>query len=249
MIGTTAFVKIYQQNLLSIKFIHHLNLSMLEFYIRAFLLLSLSTYILHATSLSWDKTEVDMEMEPDQKEAHACFTVTNISDQTLRIKDIKTSCGCTQSIIKGKILEPGAKSEIIGIFNKGKRRGKNINKLRVYIEGFSEPVATLSMNVYIPSLISAKPEIVYWSKNNKRSSRRILISLDERYIDNITGIDYENSRLSILEEPGEQDSGIERVLIVKPRNYDSPYRGNIIVYGSGPGGRKADIHLHAFVQP
>ncbi len=202
-----------------------------------------------ASTLVWDKLEAYVEMTPEQEEASASFKVTNKGEETLRIADIKANCSCTSSIINGKILEPGVTKEIVGIFNKGKRQGQNRYNLRVYLDNLTEPVATLSMNVRIPTLIEAKPQIVYWKESDGKSERRIQLTLDSNYIDEIIHIDYDTRRLKVTDEPSRPKSGIARVLVVEPKSYDIPYRGAITVYGSGPGGRKAETRVHTFVQP
>jgi hypothetical protein len=202
-----------------------------------------------ASTLVWDKLEAYLEMTPEQEEARATFKVTNKGEKTLRIADIKTSCGCTSSIINGKILEPGATKEIVGVFNKGKRQGQNRYKLRVYLDKLVEPVATLSMNVRIPTLIEAKPQLVYWKKGSAKSARRIRLVIDSNYIDEILRIDFDPERLRVTDEPSTPESGLAKVLIVEPKSYDLPYRGAITVYGSGPKGRKAQTRVHTFVQP
>lgn len=202
-----------------------------------------------ASTLVWDKLEAYLEMTPEQEEARATFKVTNKGEKALRIADIKTSCGCTSSIINGKILEPGATTEIVGVFNKGKRQGQNRYKLRVYLDKLVEPVATLSMNVRIPTLIEAKPQLVYWKKGSAKSARRIRLALDSNYIDEILRIDYDSERLRVTEEPSTPESGVAKVLIVEPKSYDLPYRGAITIHGSGPKGRHAQTRVHTFVQP
>jgi len=67
---------------------------------RTLIILSLlNPLILHGSNLSWDRTEVKLEMEPEQKEIRASFKVTNEGEDRIRISRIKTSCGCTGSII------------------------------------------------------------------------------------------------------------------------------------------------------
>lgn len=202
-----------------------------------------------ASTLVWDKLEAYLEMTPEQEEARATFKVTNKGEKTLRIADIKTSCGCTSSIINGKILEPGATKEIVGVFNKGKRQGQNRYKLRVYLDKLVEPVATLSMNVRIPTLIEAKPQLVYWKKGSAKSARRIRLAIDSNYIDEILRIDFDPERLRVTDEPSTPESGLAKVLIVEPKSYDLPYRGAITIHGSGPKGRHAQTRVHTFVQP
>lgn len=209
----------------------------------------LSSTLFAASELSWDTTEVKIHMGPDQEEARASFTVTNEGDETVRISRIKTSCGCTGSVIDRKIIAPGESTEIIGVFNKGKRQGLNRNRLQVFLDSQPDPIATLLMSVQIPTLVEATPQIVYWNSQSARSARKVRLSLDERFIDEIVEIDYDRNRLTVTEETGEANNGVARILVIEPKTYDEMYRGTITVRAIGPGGRKAETRLHAFVQP
>jgi hypothetical protein len=202
-----------------------------------------------ASTLVWDTTEAHIEMEPDQEEARAVYTVTNEGDKTVRIARVKTSCGCTGTILNKKIIGPGESTEIIGTFHKGKRQGLNRNRLQVFLDSQPEAVATLLMNVQIPTLIEAMPQIVYWNAQSSKSERRVRLNLDERYINEILEIDYDRTQLSLTEEAGDPKTKTDRFLVIEPKSYDTLYRGTITIYGSGPDGRKAETRVHAFVQP
>jgi hypothetical protein len=220
----------------------------LRFYQTALVFIG-STLALSASTLEWDTTEAHIDMKPDQEEARATYTVTNKGDTAVRIARIKASCGCTGSIVDKKIIGPGESSEIVGTFHKGKRQGLNRNRLQVYLDNQPEPVATLLMNVQIPTLIEALPQIVYWNSTSSKSARTVRLTLDERYIDEILRIDYDREKLTVTEKLGEDDSDTDRILLIEPKDYSTLYRGMITIYGSGPGGRQMDTRVHAFVQP
>ena len=205
--------------------------------------------LLTASALVWDSTEAHLKMEPEQEQIRTSFKVTNEGEKTVRIARVKTSCGCTGSILDKKIIKPGESTEITATFNKGKRQGLNRNRLQVFIDSQAEAVVTLAMNVEIPTLIKATPQIVYWSPSSSKTERRVQLSLDEQYMDKILRIDYDESRLTITEEPGEANKGIQRVLVIEPKDYDTLYRGTINVHASGPNNRKAETRIHTFVQP
>lgn len=191
---------------------------------------------------------MELEMKPEQEEIRASFTVTNKEKKRIRIARVKTNCGCTGSIIDRKILQPGESTEIIATFAKGKRQGTNVNNLQVYIDSEPNPVATLQMTVHIPKLIDAMPQIVYWTPASAKTERRITVTLDKRYVDTITDIEYDENKLSIIEEePASGDASL--ILSVTPKAYDVLYRGNIVIKAKGKDGRTAEIKAMAFVQP
>lgn len=204
--------------------------------------------LLAASNLSWDRTEVKLEMKPEQKEVRASFKVTNEGEDRVRISQVKTSCGCTGSIIDRKILDPGDTTEIIATFNKGKRQGLNRLQLDVFIDSQAEAVATLRMNVEIPELVDAMPQVVYWNPSGSKNERRVAVTLDKRYVDEITSIDYDRNKLNVAEEK-DPSGKATRLLRITPKSYDELYRGTITVTAKGKEGRKAEAKILTLVQP
>jgi len=202
----------------------------------------------HAAKLQWNRTEARLEMTPDQEEIEAAFKVTNKGDETLRIARIKTSCGCTGSVVDRKILRPGDSTEIIGRFNKGKRKGKNHTKLQVFLDSQPEAVATLHMIIDIPTLIEAQPAVVYWSPRTSRTPRQVRIDLDDRYIDTLKSIEYDESVLELTEETDPKQKA-DRILSIVPKDFSKPVRTTVKLIGTGPEQRKAEAEVLVFLQP
>ena len=204
---------------------------------------------LDASTLVWNKTEVRIEMGPDEEETRASFKVTNEGEKVVRIARVKSNCGCTNTILNKKILPPGESAEIVAIFSKGKRQGLNRNRLKVYLDSQTDALVTLKMNVQIPALIEAQPQIVYWKPESPESSLPVRLVMDKRYIDQILQIDYDRSQLTVTQESDDPKNTDALVLKVQPKDFSKLYRGTITVYGGGPDGRKAETRVHAFVQP
>lgn len=204
--------------------------------------------VLSATTLNWDRTEVNLDMDPDQEEVWASFNVTNNGSETVRIARVKTSCGCTGSIIDRKILEPGDSTEIIATFNKGKRQGLNRNRLEVFIDNKPDPVALLQMNVQIPKLIDAMPQVIYWSPSSSKSERRITVTLDKRYVKPGMEIDYDRKAMNVVSEQNADNPHVH-ILRLTPKSYETPYRGEITVRSTRKDGSKIKARILTLVQP
>ena len=196
---------------------------------------------LDASTLVWDHTEVRIKMGPDEKEARASFKVTNEGEKVVRIARVKSNCGCTNTILNKKNLPPGESA--------GKRQGLNRNRLQVYLDSQVDALVTLKMNVQIPALIEAQPQIVFWKPESSKTPRPVHLLIDERHIDQILQIDYDRSRLTVTTESDDPKNNGPIVLKVEPKDFSKLYRGTITVYAGGPNGRKAETRVHAFVQP
>lgn len=202
----------------------------------------------NASRLEWNQTEARIELEPDQEEARAEFIVTNKGEETVRIARVKTSCGCTGSILDKKIIPPGESTTITATFNKGKRQGLNHNKLEVFLDNQPAAVATLHMIVQVPRLVDAQPKIVYWNPSTSKTERQIRITLDKRYVNKISNIEYDHSQLTITEET-DPDGKVDRIILVLPKSFDKQIRETVRVQARGADGMKAEARLHIFVQP
>ena len=202
----------------------------------------------NASRLKWNQTEARIELKPDQEEAQTEFVVTNKGDETVRIARVRTSCGCTSSILNKKIINPGESTTITAIFNKGKRQGLNHNKLEVFLDDQTDPVAKLHMIVQVPKLVDAQPQIVYWNPSTARSERRVRIKLDKRYLSEITSIEYDRSTLTITAE-SDPDGRVDRILRILPKSFETQIRESVLIHARGADGMKAEARLHIFVQP
>lgn len=201
-----------------------------------------------ASRLEWNRTEARIELEPGEEQARATYIVTNKGEETIRIARVKTSCGCTGSILDKKILKPGESTEIIGTFNKGKRQGLNHNKLQVFLDSQPDAVATLHMIVQVPQLVVAQPQIVYWTPGTSKTERSIRLVLDKRYVDEIVNIDYNRDHLTLVEE-ADPTGKADRILRVLPKSFDVQIRETVVVHTRGADGMTADTRIHVFVQP
>lgn len=201
-----------------------------------------------AFELEWDQTEVKVELKPGEKEAKAKFVVTNKGDETVHIDRIKTSCGCTGSILDQKTVKPGESATIIGTFNKGNRPGLNHNQLQVFLKGQSEPVETLHMIVLVPRLIDVQPSIVYWNRSASKTERQVRVKLDTRYVDEISTIDYD-PELLIVTEKEDPDGAAYCILTILPKSFDQQLRHAVTIKATGENDFVAETKLQVFVQP
>ncbi len=206
------------------------------------------TLSLLASDLTWDRTEARIELLPHETEVTAVYKVTNNSGVPLRINKLESSCGCTLSRIDKRILYPGDTAKVTGIFNKGKRQGKNRSTIKVFLEGRNNPAAVLDLVAQIPVLIEASPRILYWKSDSLQQEQQIELLLDTRYVNQISDIQYDSIRLNVKKEKVIET--IPRTILhVSPKSYDVPFRDTIVISARGPQGMRSETRIHILVQP
>lgn len=213
----------------------------------------LTALLLSATSavasiLTWDRTEVRADMTPDQKDITATYTVTNNSEKPIRITDAKTSCGCTTSIMDRPILQPSESTTISATFNKGKRTGLNHSKIKVFIEGQKEPVATLDFIIDVIQAVKIQPKIVFWNKRTPHNAKTIDLYLNKDYAKSLQKPDYNKSTLKVTKQTIDKASGHYQ-LTIEPLDFTQAIRETILIDAKGNDGKKIPNKIHVFVQP
>lgn len=80
------------------------------------------------------------------------FVFQNVGEETLKIKSVQSSCGCTAALITKKEIVPGEKGEVKVTFNSRGFRGK-VNKY-IYVEtndpAQSSKRLSISANIEVP---------------------------------------------------------------------------------------------------
>src|SRR5262245_1860179 len=104
-----------------------------------FLSVSLSVFARGADSnlpvnpLTWDALEKTLEVKPGDGAADFEFHVTNTSDKSVEILDIRPSCGCTVAEMPSTpwVLAPGAKGSFRGTIDFSGKHGRVAKTLSV----------------------------------------------------------------------------------------------------------------------
>ncbi len=96
--------------------------------------------------ITFEKQKIDFGEINSGKVVDLEYTFENTGDETLIIKNINTSCGCTYTRLEKKEYEPGEKGMIpVKFFSKG-YRGKVIKTVTVVSNDKANPYLRLSLS-------------------------------------------------------------------------------------------------------
>ena len=85
------------------------------------------------------------------------FSVSNIGNDTLIIKSVSTSCGCTRASVNKKILQPGDSTKLIVTFSPAshKIKGRAVRKITIRSNDPDEP----KKSVLIKATVQPPPDL------------------------------------------------------------------------------------------
>ncbi|MBV9130609.1 MAG: DUF1573 domain-containing protein, partial [Verrucomicrobia bacterium] len=74
--------------------------------------------------LTWETTERTFNSKPEDKEVIAKYKFTNTGAETVKIQNVRTSCGCTTAALNKSDYAPGESGEIEAKFTFSGRTGR-----------------------------------------------------------------------------------------------------------------------------
>lgn len=142
--------------------------------ILAFILSSLLCVAARA-ELKWEQTQIELHPAVGDKEAVGHFKYKNAGDTPVRIKSVKTSCGCTAAQSQKDQIAPGESGEITATFKIGGRTGTQVKSVTVETDDPAQPVTALMLKAVIPQSLEIKPALVFWKVGEPATAKRITV--------------------------------------------------------------------------
>lgn len=97
--------------------------------------------------LAWDADTKEANPKPNEPVARFTFSVTNLTDQEIIIKDAKPSCGCTEATLPSKPWHLAAHSN--GVINVGVNLAGKSGTLFKWVDVFYASNATKRLNLKV----------------------------------------------------------------------------------------------------
>jgi uncharacterized cupredoxin-like copper-binding protein len=85
------------------------------------------------------ETQHDFGKVPEGKKVEYTFKFENKGTESLIIKDVKTSCGCTAAVVNNSTIKPGEVGSIKVDFDTKSRQGKNSKSITIVSNDTKEP--------------------------------------------------------------------------------------------------------------
>lgn len=113
-----------------------------------------------------------------QKIEHV-FTFENRGNDTLEIKKVKTSCGCTAAILTNNTISPGKTGEIKATFSSGSFSGNIRKSITVSSNDPNTPDCLLTISGEIIEDVSIKPEAINFGSlyADEKEEKTVTISI------------------------------------------------------------------------
>jgi hypothetical protein len=198
----------------------------------------------------FEESEHDFGTIGEQQTVKHTFTFKNDGDATLVIDSIKTTCGCTGTLLSDKEILPGKTGNIEVTFKSGRSGGQKKKSIIVYSNDSRQAQLRLYImaNVVIP--IEVRPSLLYWvAEANVASVRRVELLYKPDLAVNITGLEISSPAFIASVQPKNDADAPGYAIDVQ---YDGglpigPFRETLTILTDNPQRQKLVVHLRGKV--
>jgi hypothetical protein len=144
--------------------------------------------------LVFEKSVQEHHKMPDDGHLDAHFKFKNTGPGTVKIKRVKTSCGCTSAKLEKESYAPGESGDIAVKFVFGLRRGPQRKIISITSEDKRE--WRLDLRCWIGEPIRMAPSLVYWKTGEAPEAKVIKIAVPEGQSIRVRGVSSPDPKFS-----------------------------------------------------
>jgi hypothetical protein len=127
--------------------------------------------------LEWvDRVRI-VEAVPEDKVIETQFRYENKGSYPVKIKSVKSNCGCTVPVAFKEPIQPGQRGAVRVKFKIGRRRGYYESPIIVITDDPKAPRTVLKFRPFICEKVEVKPTFVFWRKGEPRNERSIRVKV------------------------------------------------------------------------
>jgi len=201
---------------------------------------------LNGFGLEWETKRISIVATPEQESAEAVFVFTNNSDQTVTVKSVRSSCGCTVTELEKKEYLAGESGEIKALFTFGNRTGAQRKTITVETDDANEAKTSLQLDVSIPKLIQIKPFFVFWRKGDALDAKKIELRVSDPDLIKPVSVEANNDLFEAVLD-STNDPSVFTVTIT-PRSTEVSGNSHFLVTTDYPAEKPRVVRLYAGIR-
>ena len=208
---------------------------------------SFGLFVLAVTAhadLVWEKQIQEFHVTPEDKSVTARFVFKNTGPDTINIRRVQSSCGCTTARPSRNSFAPGESGDIDVKFTFGARKGAHQKVITVQSDDKREWKAILRAWIHEPLTIS--PTLVYWKVGEEPQSRSVTLTAAKGEQVHVKAVKASSPRFSTSMQT--LKDGDSYMLSVKPSNTGERDSAEVTVETDYPPGAPRTYRFFARIK-
>lgn len=180
--------------------------------------------------LAWEKPVQEFHRLPEDGHLATKFAFKNTGSESVTIKRVRTSCGCTTARLPKNTFAPGESGEIEVKFSFGGKRGPQRKLVTVTADDKREWV--LDLRVFIHEPLTVAPALVWWKVGEPAEAKNVKLTTGDGQNVEVKSVTSSNSRVNA--KLSTVAAGKEYVVSVKPADTSAKESAELTVATNFP---------------
>lgn len=185
-----------------------------------------------SAALQWDKSELFIPAMPSDGKVHAHFAFTNTGSYPVKIKDLKSTCGCTAATSEKRVVAPGEKGEVTVAYKTIGRRGLHMAPITVRTDDPDAPETVLKLRVLIQDIVELQPTFLYWKSDEPASPKTITVKVTDGFDVRQIGASSSDPRVGVKVQTVK--AGHEYAVVVTPQAASGTVKAKLEITAQRP---------------
>ena len=193
----------------------------------------------------WEKSFQSFHRLPSDGHLETKFAFHNEGKSPVKVRSVRTSCGCTSAKLVKDIYAPGESGEISVRFTFGDRKGAHRKVITVTTDDKSEPTE-LSLQVVIDEPLAIRPALVFWKTGEAGAAKSVQVNAEPGKPVRVKSVMSSNPRIAAKLDTikaGEQYS-----IAITPADTSKKESAEITVETDFPADQPRSYTIHARIK-
>ena len=177
--------------------------------------------------LAWENPEQTFNSKPQDQSVVAKYRFTNNGKESIKIENVRTSCGCTTAALTKTEYAPGESGEIEAKFVFAGRTGRQEKAIMVTTSAAPKEPTVLRLYVNIEEPVKIQPEVVFWRVGDQPDPKTIHIAVADDSPAKIASVESDNPAVKV--QLKEVKPGKEYEVQVTPASVTQPGAATVLI--------------------
>jgi hypothetical protein len=196
--------------------------------------------------LTWENPEQTFNSKPQDESVVAKYRFTNTGKESLKIENVKTSCGCTTAALTKTEYAPGESGEIEAKFVFSGRTGRQEKAITVSTSDTPQQPTILRLVVNIEEPVKIQPEVVLWRVGDQPEPKTIHVVVADDSPAKIVSVTSDNPSLKV--QTTEVKPGKEYEVQVTPADVNQPAAATLMIRTNYPQNNPETRYAYARIK-
>ncbi|MGB8354199.1 MAG: DUF1573 domain-containing protein [Chthoniobacteraceae bacterium] len=195
--------------------------------------------------LRWDNRNLEIHPTITDTKIVAVFPFINAGKRPVKIKEVRTSCGCTTASMDKEIYTPGERGKITATLEIESRTGVQEKEIYVSTDDSGNSEQVLSFKATIPEVLKVEPIFLNWLKGEALTPKTVEVKVMNNFP--VHHLDVTSTNPNMVAEVKQVAGSRDFKIIVTPKKVNGGINAGLEIAPDFPKNPPKFFHVYTHV--